>query len=67
VDAILSDAHSVYPVSAWDEELNVYIGQPAVIGKNGVVQTLRPELTVYEGVAYHASARVIAAALKSEK
>ncbi|PKE33117.1 L-lactate dehydrogenase [Rahnella sp. AA] len=67
VSAILSDSHSVYPVSAWDDELSVYIGQPAVIGKKGVVRTLQPELTAYEGVAYHASARVIAAALKSEK
>ncbi|MGA5654321.1 L-lactate dehydrogenase [Rahnella contaminans] len=66
VDAVLSNAQSVYPVSAWDEELSVYIGQPAVIGKNGIVQTLQPELTAYEGVAYHASARVITAALKSE-
>jgi L-lactate dehydrogenase len=66
VDAVLSNAQSVYPVSAWDDELSVYIGQPAVIGKNGIVQTLQPELTAYEGVAYHASARVITAALKSE-
>ncbi|MGY3177792.1 CheY-like chemotaxis protein [Ewingella americana] len=28
VDVILSDANSVYPVSAWDENLKVYIGQP---------------------------------------
>jgi L-lactate dehydrogenase len=66
VDAVLSNAQSVYPVSAWDDELSVYIGQPAVIGKNGIVQTLQPELTAYEGVAYHACARVITAALKSE-
>lgn len=67
MNAILSDAHSVYPVSALDEKLGVYIGQPAVIGKKGIVQTLLPELTAYESVAYHASARVIAAALKSDK
>lgn len=67
VDVILSDANSVYPVSAWDENLKVYIGQPAVIGKHGVVQTLMPELTAYENIAYHASSRVILAALNSEK
>jgi L-lactate dehydrogenase len=67
VDVILSDANSVYPVSAWDENLKVYIGQPAVIGKKGVVQTLMPELTAYENIAYHASSRVISAAINSEK
>lgn len=67
VDVILSDANSVYPVSAWDENLKVYIGQPAVIGKSGVVQTLMPELTAYENIAYHASSRVILAAINSEK
>jgi len=67
VDVILSDANSVYPVSAWDENLKVYIGQPAVIGKHGVVQTLMPELTAYENIAYHASSRVILAAINSEK
>ena len=67
VDVILSDANSVYPVSAWDETLKVYIGQPAVIGKRGVVQTLMPELTAYENIAYHASSRVILAAINSEK
>lgn len=67
VDVILSDANSVYPVSAWDENLKVYIGQPAVIGKRGVVQTLMPELTAYENIAYHASSRVILAAINSEK
>ncbi len=67
VDVILSDANSVYPVSAWDENLKVYIGQPAVIGKRGIVQTLMPELTAYENIAYHASSRVILAAINSEK
>jgi len=67
VDVILSDANSVYPVSAWDENLKVYIGQPAVIGKRGVVQTLMPELTAYENIAYHASSRVILAAINTEK
>jgi L-lactate dehydrogenase len=67
VDVILSDANSVYPVSAWDENFKVYIGQPAVIGKRGVVQTLMPELTAYENIAYHASSRVILAAINSEK
>src|SRR5471030_3363847 len=66
VDTILSDANSIYPVAAWDENLSVYIGQPAVIGKRGVVQTLQPELTAYENIAYQTSARVISAAIKSE-
>ncbi|MFZ4834432.1 L-lactate dehydrogenase [Rouxiella sp. Mn2063] len=63
VDAILSDANTVYPVSAWSESQKVYIGHPAIIGRKGVVQSLLPELTAYENIAFQASARVIAAAL----
>lgn len=64
VDAILSDANSVYPVSTLDETHGVYIGQPAIVGKKGIVRTLMPELTVYENIAYQSSSRVIASALK---
>lgn len=59
VDAVLSDAQSVYPVAAWDEAKQVYIGQPAIIGKGGIVKRLHPKLTTAENAAYESSARVI--------
>ncbi|WAT06911.1 hypothetical protein O1V64_23280 [Rouxiella badensis] len=59
VDAVLSDAQSVYPVAAWDDAKQVYIGQPAIIGKGGIVKRLHPKLTTAENAAYESSARVI--------
>lgn len=67
VDAVLSDANSVYPVATWDDTQKVYIGQPAIIGRGGVVQRLQPELTSYENIAYLASARVIRAAVDGKE
>lgn len=65
VDAVLSDAQSVYPVAAWDEVQQVYIGQPAVIGAGGIVKVLKPALTAREQSAYDASAKVIFNAFNS--
>lgn len=59
VDAVLSDAQSVYPVAAWDEAKQVYIGQPAVIGIKGIVKVLKPVLESNEQAAFDASAKVI--------
>ncbi len=59
VDAVLSDGRTVFPVSAWDDRLGVYIGQPAIVGAAGIVQSLAVPLTGEEQQAYQASARVI--------
>lgn len=65
VDAVLSDARSVYPVAAWDEAKQVYIGQPAIVGVNGIVKVLKPELESREQAAFDASAKVILEAFTS--
>jgi len=65
VDAVLSDAQSVYPIAAWDETQQVYIGQPAIIGGQGVVKRLQPVLTTEEAAAYRASAEIIRGAFES--
>ncbi|WP_413738839.1 L-lactate dehydrogenase [Sodalis sp. RH21] len=65
IDAVLSDARTVFPVSAWDEREGVYIGQPAVVGARGVARTLPVALTAGEQQAYSASAAVIGRAYAS--
>jgi L-lactate dehydrogenase len=65
VDAVLSDARTLYPVSAWDERLGVYIGQPAVVGAAGIVLPVTLTLTAQEQQAYQASAAVLQNAFAS--
>ncbi|XBS68188.1 L-lactate dehydrogenase [Acerihabitans sp. KWT182] len=65
VDAVLSDARSVFPVSAWDKRQGVYIGQPAIVGAAGIVQSVAVRLTEEEQQAFTASAEVIASAFNT--
>jgi len=65
VDAVLGDGHTVFPVSAWDERLGVYIGQPAIVGAAGIVRALPVPLNALEQQAYTASAGVIGRAYAS--
>ncbi|NDL62345.1 L-lactate dehydrogenase [Acerihabitans arboris] len=65
VDAVLSDARTVFPVSAWDRREAVYIGQPAIVGAEGIVRVLPVTLAPEERLAYAASAGVIGRALSS--
>lgn len=64
-DAVFSDAQCVYPVSAPNEQWGIHIGQPAIIGANGVVQTLSLPLTDQEQQRFAESAQVISNALAS--
>lgn len=59
VDALLTDAGTVFPVSAWDEQHQVYLGQPAILGATGVRQVVPVRLTAAEQQAYAASAEVV--------
>ncbi|WP_213989528.1 L-lactate dehydrogenase [Sodalis sp. dw_96] len=59
VDAVLSDGHSVFPVSVWDKRQEVYIGQPAIVGAAGIVQSVAVQLTEEERHAFEASAKII--------
>ncbi|MFQ6370091.1 lactate/malate family dehydrogenase [Shewanella sp. YIC-542] len=63
VDAVFSDAHRVYAVSAVDAEFGLHIGQPALIGKDGVISTIALPLSDDETQKYQASANVIRQAL----
>jgi len=65
VHAVLCDARTVFPVSAWDKQHRVYIGQPAVIGAVGIARELLVPLTAEEHQAYAASAGVISQAFAS--
>ena len=47
------------PVTVYDSQLNLYIGQLAVIGENGVQKVVDLPLTSEEQKQYQASAQAI--------
>ncbi|EKY4026747.1 L-lactate dehydrogenase [Listeria innocua] len=59
VDALLTDAKQVFPLAVFSEQTNTYIGQPALIGANGVLDTIKPPLTKEEQTNFEYSAEVI--------
>lgn len=59
VGALLSDAKQVFPLAVFSEQTNTYIGQPAIIGANGVIDILEPSLTNEEQANFSNSAAVI--------
>ena len=44
-NAILDDSHKIFTVSCYNEEYSIFIGEPAVLGKNGVEQVIKLNLT----------------------
>lgn len=65
VDAVLSDAKQVFPLAVFSEQKNTYIGQPALIGANGVIDILEPLLTDIEKTNFADSAEIIKKAFSS--
>ncbi|MBC6145191.1 L-lactate dehydrogenase [Listeria welshimeri] len=59
VGALLNDAKQVFPLAVFSEQTNTYIGQPAIIGANGVIDILEPSLTKEEQANFSNSAAVI--------
>ncbi|RHW49930.1 L-lactate dehydrogenase [Bombilactobacillus bombi] len=58
-EAVLSNAKRALPVTVYDSQLNLYIGQLAVIGENGVQKVVDLPLTSEEQKQYQASAQAI--------
>lgn len=65
VDAVLSNAKQVFPLAVFSKEMEIYIGQPAIIGSEGVTSILKPPLTEEEKADLIASSNVIKAALET--
>lgn len=59
VQAILSDQHAIIPVSVYDEDSQIYIGQPALIGREGVLQNYDLTLSESEKIKWQHSVKRI--------
>ena len=65
--AILENSNSIFTVSCYDERNEVYIGLPAVVGKNGVNDILYLDLNKEEQEKFNASVKCIKDAIISIK
>lgn len=59
VQAIFSNARLFAPASVYLDEVETYIGYPAIIGKNGVEEVIKLELTSDEDKKLNDSANII--------
>lgn len=59
IDVILSDSHTVLPISHYIPKFNVCLSLPATIGKTGIIDTLYPPLSADENAALEFSAKEI--------
>ncbi|EAE8347881.1 L-lactate dehydrogenase [Listeria monocytogenes] len=59
IDAILTDAKQVFPLAVFSEKTHTYIGQPAIIGAEGVLDIIEPPLSKEEQTNFENSVAVI--------
>ena len=59
VETIQSDAHTEMPVSNYQEKYGTYLSYPAIVGRDGIVQTVKLTLTDEEEKKLKASAETI--------
>ncbi|AWM74764.1 L-lactate dehydrogenase [Lactobacillus kullabergensis] len=59
VETIQSDAHTEMPVSNYQEKYGTYLSYPAIVGRDGIVQTVELTLTDEEEKKLQASAETI--------
>lgn len=66
-NAILAHENSILTVSAYDEENDIFIGQPVVISREGVVKKVPIKLSDKEQILFDNSVNVIKEAIESIK
>lgn len=59
VETIQSDAHTEMPVSNYQEKYGTYLSYPAIVGRDGIIQTVELTLTDEEEKKLQASASTI--------
>lgn len=59
VETIQSDAHTEMPVSNYQEKYGIYLSYPAIVGRDGIIQTVELTLTDEEEKKLQSSAATI--------
>lgn len=66
-NAILNDENSIIPISTYDEKNDVFIGNPAIINKDGVKKLTKLSLTNEEKELYQKSVNIVKEAIMNLK
>lgn len=62
-NAILEDSRKIFTVSSFNEEYGVYIGEPSILGKNGVEKVLDLNLSIEDKVKFEECVEAIQSVL----
>lgn len=62
-NAILEDSHKIFTVSSFNKEYGIYIGEPTVLGKNGVEKVLDLNLSIEDKVKFEECVNAIQSVL----
>jgi L-lactate dehydrogenase len=66
-EMVLRDEHAVIPIGSLQKEFGVTLSLPSVVGREGVVAVLQPELSDEERQGLHKSAGTLKATLEHVK
>ena len=58
-NAILDNSHRIYTISSFNEHYGLYIGQPSVLGKNGIEKVLELNLNKDDKIKFEESVNAI--------
>lgn len=64
INCILNDERRILPISSYDDNNNVFLGFPTIVGRRGALRRLDLELSEEEGIKYQKSVNVIKTGIK---
>ena len=66
-NAILDDEHSIFTVSSYNEDNEIFIGYPSIVGRDGVIGYIPIKMNQEEEIAFQNSVNVIKNVIKDLK
>lgn len=66
-NAILGDENTILTVSSYDKDLDIFIGEPTIINKNGAYKKIKLDLTNEEQLKFNNSYKILKDAIEKIK
>ena len=66
-NAILNDSNKILTVSSYNEDYDIYIGEPTILNKNGVKKVLKLNLSDDDKIKFEESVNAIQAVINTLK
>ena len=67
INSILNDERRVLSVSNYDDNVHLYNGFPAVVGRKGIIRRLDTPMTEQEGIRFQQSNNAIKKTIEEAK